>query len=311
MNDRLDRSSPVPLYHQIAEALRNGIAVGELQPGERLPPVRKAAEEWGVNLHTVRRAYGELESEGLVRVRGPLGTEVSRDGAGLRARRSEADEFVAEFVRTARERFGLSAAGLARLLVQHETGGVPLVHVIECSREQAEGHCRELERAWRVEAKPLVLSEIENLPPGAVIATYFHYNEIRQRWPRRLSDVRFVAIAPDATLPERVPARVPGETQRLSVCEFDAAKSLNIAADLKSLFPIEGYEIEPRVLASPHALPVPEENEVLLVAPRVWGALSGEQRERVVHIRYAMSARELETLGEDLGWHRATRGEER
>jgi hypothetical protein len=144
-----------------------------------------------------------------------------------------------------------------------------------------------------------------------VIATFFHYNEIRQRWPRRLNDVRFVAIAPDATVPKRVPARVEGETQRLSVCEFDGAKALNIAADLKSLFPVEGYEIEPRVLASPDALPVPGTNEVLLVAPRVWGALNGEQRERVVPIRYAMSARDLETLGEDLGWHRAPRGEER
>jgi GntR family transcriptional regulator len=311
MNERLDRTSPVPLYHQIAEALRNAIAVGEVVPGERLPPVRNAAKEWGVNLHTVRRAYGQLENEGLVRVRGPLGTEVAGDGAGLRARRSEADEFVAEFVRAARERFGLSASGLVRLLVQHGGGEAPLVHVIECSREQAEGHCGELERAWRVDARPLVLSEAEDLPPGAVIGTFFHYNEIRQRWPRRLSDVRFVAIAPDAAVSTRVPARMEGETRRLSVCEFDGAKALNIAADLKSLFPAEGYEIEPRVLASPDALPVPGDNEVLLVAPRVWGALNEEQRERVVPIRYAMSARDLETLGEDLGWHRAPRGEER
>jgi GntR family transcriptional regulator len=272
MNERLDRTSPVPLYHQIAEALRNAIAVGEVVPGERLPPVRNAAKEWGVNLHTVRRAYGQLENEGLVRVRGPLGTE---------------------------------------LLVQHGGGEAPLVHVIECSREQAEGHCGELERAWRVDARPLVLSEAEDLPPGAVIGTFFHYNEIRQRWPRRLSDVRFVAIAPDAAVSTRVPARMEGETRRLSVCEFDGAKALNIAADLKSLFPAEGYEIEPRVLASPDALPVPGDNEVLLVAPRVWGALNEEQRERVVPIRYAMSARDLETLGEDLGWHRAPRGEER
>lgn len=56
----------VPLYLQIAESVRRRIAAGELAPGDRLPPVREMASEWGCTPGTVGRAYAELRREGLV-----------------------------------------------------------------------------------------------------------------------------------------------------------------------------------------------------------------------------------------------------
>jgi len=304
MKQRLDRRSPVPLYHQIAEALRNGIAIGDLAPGTRLPSIRDAARDWEVNLHTVRRAYGELEADGLVRVNGARGTEVVR-----RPERGpvsvELEAFLDSSVQSAHERFGLDAAGFARLLLGRGSGAeMPIVHFLECSLEQAMGHCEELERAWRVEAKPLVLSEVDELPAGLVVATYFHYNELRQRWPHRLEDVQFVAIAPDSSLPERLPRLLDGDRQRLVVCEFEAAKAKNIAADLRNLIPDERHSIEPRVVPSSGRLPRARLGEVLLVAPRVWGVLSSRQRDHVVHVRYRVRQHELERLGTGLGWRR-------
>jgi regulatory GntR family protein len=76
MAPSLDPASPVPLYHQLAEALRYRIATGALAPGTALPPLRAAARQWGVNLHTVRHAYAALASLGLVRTRAPHGTLV-------------------------------------------------------------------------------------------------------------------------------------------------------------------------------------------------------------------------------------------
>ena len=55
-----DPQSPVPLYHQIAEALRARMERGELRAGDALEPMRQAAERFGVNLHTVRHAYTAL-----------------------------------------------------------------------------------------------------------------------------------------------------------------------------------------------------------------------------------------------------------
>ena len=52
----IDPKSPVPLYYQIAQAIRAQIEAGSIAPGDVLEPLRKAAESWGVNLHTVRHA---------------------------------------------------------------------------------------------------------------------------------------------------------------------------------------------------------------------------------------------------------------
>jgi DNA-binding transcriptional regulator YhcF (GntR family) len=306
MNERINRTSPVPLYHQIAEALRNGIAVGELEPGARLPSVRDAAGQWGVNLHTVRKAYGELEREGLVRMAGARGTEVVQ--RSMHPWDAELDAFLASCAESARARFGMSASALGELLVRRESSaGDPAVHFLECSRAQASGHCAELERAWAVRAEPVVLDEVEALPAGVVVATYFHYNEIRQGWPQRLDGIRFVAITPDPSLPARLPQSRDGR-QRLLVCELDAAKAQNIAADLRVLFPTEQHVIEPRVLSSPAGLPEAGAGEVVLVAPRVWGALTEDQRARAVEIRYVIRAHELESLGASLGWTRTPNG---
>jgi DNA-binding transcriptional MocR family regulator len=55
------------LYTQIATVLRESILSGEFNGGERLPTQRALADELGVTLGTVSRAYGELAREGLIR----------------------------------------------------------------------------------------------------------------------------------------------------------------------------------------------------------------------------------------------------
>ena len=307
MRDRIDRTSPVPLYHQIAEALRNAIAVGELTSDDRLPAVRAAALAWGVNLHTVRKAYGELAREGLVRIRGSQGTEVAA-GERARAPALDLDAFLASWLGAARGKFGLTQIQLGQLLLKRAAAGSPPpVHVIECSREQAAGHAHELMQVWRVDARPFVLAGGSDLPAGLLVGTYFHYNDIRQRWPHRLDEVRFVAISPDDAIALRVQRRRSQEVRRLLVCELDESKAVNIAADLRNVFTKESYRIEPRVLASPVKLPTVRRGDVLLVSPRVWGGLTDRQRARVLPIRYRIRMHELEAIGVNMGWERAAR----
>jgi GntR family transcriptional regulator len=305
---RLRRDSPMPLYHQIAEALRNAIAVGSLAPGAALPPVREAAEQWAVNLHTVRRAYGELAREALVRV-DRRGTRVA-SAKGSERQATNADELIAAFVREGGERFGLTQIQLAQLLLKRAAASSPVpVQFLECSYEQAAGHCAEIAAMWEVEARPWVLGMGSGEPPrGVLVSTYFHYNDVRQRWPDRIDDVRFVAIAPDASLAGDLEAADHGtRTRRLLVCELDEAKAVNIAADLSVLLPPGRYEIEPRMLASASSLPRRRRGDVVLVAPRVWGAMDARLREKVLLIRYRLRAYELEALGESFGWRRRVR----
>ncbi|GGQ26092.1 DNA-binding GntR family transcriptional regulator [Actinomadura coerulea] len=72
----VDRSSPVPLYYQLAQQLEAAIREGELSPGTRLENEVELADRCGLSRPTVRQAIQHLVDRGLlVRKRG-VGTQV-------------------------------------------------------------------------------------------------------------------------------------------------------------------------------------------------------------------------------------------
>jgi GntR family transcriptional regulator/MocR family aminotransferase len=73
----LDPHSSQPLYRQIEDYLRQAIRSGSLPPETRLPATRQLAEDLGVSRITVKNAYAELESDGLIASRPGSGTYVS------------------------------------------------------------------------------------------------------------------------------------------------------------------------------------------------------------------------------------------
>lgn len=66
MEFQLSTSSRQPIYRQIVEQVREGIALGRLQAGEQLPSVRQLSRTLVVNPNTIARAYTELEREGAL-----------------------------------------------------------------------------------------------------------------------------------------------------------------------------------------------------------------------------------------------------
>lgn len=56
----------LPIYQQIMDIIKQQIAVGELKPGQKMPPVRELALQAGVNPNTMQKALSELEREGLL-----------------------------------------------------------------------------------------------------------------------------------------------------------------------------------------------------------------------------------------------------
>lgn len=72
----IDRSSPVPLYYQVARQIEGAIDRGELRPGQRLDNEIDLADRYGLSRPTLRKAIEELVRKGLlVRKRG-VGTQV-------------------------------------------------------------------------------------------------------------------------------------------------------------------------------------------------------------------------------------------
>lgn len=77
----LDYSSGVPIYRQIIDQIRFGIASGQLKIGEQLPTVRTLAVELKVNLNTVSKAYKELEIKNILETQQGSGTFISQAGS--------------------------------------------------------------------------------------------------------------------------------------------------------------------------------------------------------------------------------------
>lgn len=101
----LSPASSGPLYRQIVEGVRREVSEGRLEGESPLPSFRALAEQLMVSLITVKRAYEELEREGIIYRRQGLGTFVADQG-GARSRegkRRRAEGLLAEAAREARE----------------------------------------------------------------------------------------------------------------------------------------------------------------------------------------------------------------
>ena len=73
----LDLHSGVPVYRQIIDQVRSGVASGSLNAGDQLPTVRQLAVDLAINPNTVLRAYRELELGGLLETHQGTGTFVA------------------------------------------------------------------------------------------------------------------------------------------------------------------------------------------------------------------------------------------
>ncbi len=105
-----------PLYLQIVDRLKREISEGRLEVGAPLPSYRRLAEDLLVSVITVKRAYEELERDGIIYRRQGLGTFVS-DSAADRSREVKTAHAAALFRQGAREaaEAGLSPKAILQL----------------------------------------------------------------------------------------------------------------------------------------------------------------------------------------------------
>ncbi|QQE79237.1 GntR family transcriptional regulator [Alicyclobacillus sp. SO9] len=73
----LDINSDVPIYLQIRNQIILGIARNSLRPDESLPSTRQLGADFGINFHTVNKAYDLLAKEGVIKMSRKMGAVVS------------------------------------------------------------------------------------------------------------------------------------------------------------------------------------------------------------------------------------------
>ncbi len=104
-------AAPGALYQQIVTGFKREIGEGRLAGDTPLPSFRLLAEQLLVSIITVRRAYEELEREGIIYRRQGLGTFVAAEGRerSRAAKRGHAEALIRQAIQEAREA-GLSSA---------------------------------------------------------------------------------------------------------------------------------------------------------------------------------------------------------
>jgi len=172
---RIDPSAPTPIYHQVAAVIRWEIASGRLAIGERLPSAREVSRAARIHYHTVRRAWGDLERQGLIAV---------RRGAGARVIRAPAP---------GHEWTAAPPGG--------ETTGRPRVWVVDASLGTAARLAAPIQARWEVEVGAWLLGS-DAPPPGIILSLPPPPGtpSPAERWSAREADCRVLAAAPSPQL---------------------------------------------------------------------------------------------------------------
>jgi GntR family transcriptional regulator len=98
----LSQTDKRPMYLQIMEQIKQRIAVGDWVAGQAIPSIRQLAVELQVSVITVKRAYYELEREGVIFTQQGKGSRVSStSGLAARLREQEMEQHLEQAARIA------------------------------------------------------------------------------------------------------------------------------------------------------------------------------------------------------------------
>ena len=79
MQVTIDTNSPVPLFAQLVEQIKQAVQAEAVAPGDALPSIRQLATDLQVNSKTVAKAYSLLERDSVIQTKGYRGTFIHPD----------------------------------------------------------------------------------------------------------------------------------------------------------------------------------------------------------------------------------------
>ena len=186
---RVNKKSDVPIQKQLMEQIIVLIAMGTLNPGDRLPSVRQLARQKGIHYNTVSRAYRKLVEQGwLVRERGSWTTVGTLDGRD-ESDTSDLDDLIDLLIRLSRD-CGYTVEQL-RERVRERLITQPPDHVLVVSTD------RGMQRILRTELREKLACPVRSCAPeelsarkeamlgGLVVCLPGAVQKIRQVMPQR------------------------------------------------------------------------------------------------------------------------------
>ena len=227
---KLDRDASTPIGEQLVEQLRFHLATGRFRPGERLPSTRAFGAQLGVSFHTVRKAYQQLEAEGLLEARKGSGfTVLDRAPAPASDRLERGAGVVQEAIQ---KLIGLGLdEGEVEYLFQEQLaflddpGARPKVVFAAPYRELAETCAEQLSAALQERVEAVRLDGVAAHPDADLVITpHAYFQTVAQTVTR--ADLTSVLVHPPTEALTRVARLTPSETLGVVTRYSDAVPPL-------------------------------------------------------------------------------------
>ncbi len=190
------RRDKTPVYLQLVDQIRYRIAMDQMQAGQLLPTVRDVANQIGVSIHTVARAYEVLQDQGLITMRQgqrakvmPL-KEHSPSSIPFPMHSNHLEHKLREIWEEAQQS-NISATtfkATVNRLISGEESWEPKLVFIECNRPESTQCAAQITRELTAVATPVLLEDLLANPEGtleqigrpmAAVTTFFHINQVK------------------------------------------------------------------------------------------------------------------------------------
>lgn len=297
----IDRSSNIPVHEQLVEQLRYLIASGQYKIDETLPSTRILGKDIGISFHTVRKAYQQLEQEGLLE---------ARVGSGFRVKertplaKSERMERGASIVQDALQKLiglGMDESEVEYLfqeqldLLSGQGRSYKLVFVAPY-REMATLCAEQLTRGLQQTIEAVLTERLADHQDAEYIITPFtEMREVMQAVPR--ADVLGVATYLTPEVLSHAARLLPNETLGLVTRYSDAVQPL--MKEIRAQTGFSGQAIATSIdTGSQQLRPFVEQTDVLVYTPSCRRRLLPylDQRRKHVACSILISQDSLETV---------------
>lgn len=286
----IEKENKIPLYLQLKDLIKYYISTGAIKDNSQLPGVNELAEELNINFDTVRKAYKELEKEGLVSMKRGTGTFVKFHEAALQDMKAETilelppleatKILIRKFMRQ-----NMELAEVKQTLnhaVSEVSREISKQYVIfsECNHHQIQEISKILEDYLLLKVKPVLIQDLEKeiqnkINSGsdllAIVTTGFHMNEVSNIIGDRAIDVHLLVTNMSLKTRNELDAFGP-KAQYGFICRDN--KSIPFYTDLLKAELGKNINLRSSILEeTSNVRSILESADVLLVTPPVYQEL--------------------------------------
>ncbi|MBI2823009.1 MAG: GntR family transcriptional regulator [Acidobacteria bacterium] len=291
----IQKNSSLPAHAQIRDQVKVALLLGNLRPGEILPSIRDLEKQLGIGPNIVRRAYGELEELGILRMIHGKGVMINKnlkykDNRAL----LEACEKLIQRTRSSCQSLGLIYSSFAKLQQQkateRELAQPPLIYA-DMNIRLANERAQRLSEILNVNMRGCSTDDLKELRDQIskgtkIVCNYYRFGEVSRILRRQRLKIIPLRMTYGNALKEELNSLRPGSKVMFIGDDVDNSAMPLILEDYKRAFPNQHLEVVSyRAKDSVRRLIKSNKYAKFIVSNRIWDTIPAEIQKRPDVIR--------------------------